>query len=121
MTESESLPVLASTPRAVRLDVAQDLLEITWADDHVSTYCGAFLRWICPCADCRGHYKGQKSDLAWSAVAHVAVRHVEAVGTYALRFDLSDTHDSGIYSYTLLRERCPSTRDDLDHRGRPKK
>ncbi len=120
MSESGAMPETATTPRAIRLDVADDLLEIAWADDHVSTYCGAYLRWICPCADCRGHYKGQKPDLAWRAVSHVTVSHVEAVGTYALRFDLSDRHESGIYSYTLLRERCPSTRNDLDVRGRPK-
>lgn len=33
----------------------------------------------------------------------LAIRHV---GRYALRFDWSDGHDTGIYPFRLLRELC---------------
>ena len=32
---------------------------------------------------------------------------VKPVGRYAINFVWSDGHDSGIYSYTFLREACP--------------
>jgi len=31
----------------------------------------------------------------------------EAVGRYALQFHFDDRHDSGIYTWTYLREICP--------------
>ena len=33
--------------------------------------------------------------------------HVEEVGTYAIRIDWSDGHNTGIYSFDHLRQICP--------------
>ena len=110
---------MAPAPSAIHLDVQGNLLTVTWADGHVSRYLGSYLRHLCPCADCRGHAPGEKDPPSWQAVRDVRVRHVEAVGTYALRFDLSDGHTTGIYTYAWLREQCPTGRDDCDELGRP--
>lgn len=110
----------ASTqPTAIQLDVAANLLQITWADGHVSRYGGAYLRHACPCAECCGHVPGEKEPPPWSACQDVRVSHVEPVGTYALRLTLSDGHSTGIYSYGHLRAACPSTRTDVDDLGCP--
>ena len=106
-------------PTAINLDVSKNLLVITWADGHVSHYGGPYLRHICPCASCCGHVPGEKEPPPWSQVKDVRVTHVEAVGTYAIRLTLSDGHTTGIYSYGILREKCPTTREDTDEIGRP--
>jgi len=93
-----------ATPTAVNLDVATNTLAITWADDHVSRYDGARLRQICPCATCRGHSPGERPLPTWEQVKEVRLTHVKPVGSYALHLDLSDGHDSGIYTWTFLRE-----------------
>ncbi len=108
-----------TTPIAVELNVRENCLTVRWADQHVSRYDGGYLRWICPCAGCTGHVPGEVPPLPWSQVGHVRVTHVEAMGTYALKLTLSDGHASGIYSYDVLRARCPSTQEGLDERGRP--
>jgi DUF971 family protein len=108
-----------STPTAIRLDVEANRLHVTWGDGHESTYDGGYLRFVCPCAMCRGHGPGQVPPPAWGACRDVKITHAEAVGGYALRFTLSDGHDTGIYTFELLREVCPSGREDLDEAGRP--
>jgi len=106
-------------PTAIKLDVAANLIQITWADGHVSRYGGAYLRHACPCAECCGHVPGEKEPPPWSACQDVRVSHVAPVGTYALRLTLSDGHSTGIYSYGHLRATCPSTRADVDDLGCP--
>ncbi len=109
----------ASQPTAIRLDPARSLLEIRWQDGHVSRYDGAYLRLVCPCAGCRGHAPGEVEPPAWSQVEGVQVRGASAVGAYALRFELSDGHATGIYTFEWLRGHCPSTRPGVDATGRP--
>ena len=36
----------------------------------------------------------------------IMLQDIESVGRYALQFKWSDGHDTGIYSYTLLRGLC---------------
>lgn len=110
---------MSTDPQAITLDVRENVLTIEWTDGHVSTYDGAYLRLMCPCAKCRGHAPGEVVPPAWGDVEAVRVTGAEGVGTYALRLELGDGHDTGIYSYDWLREICPSTRDGLDARGRP--
>ena len=109
----------SAVPTAIRLDVAANVMRVTWADGHESAYAGSYLRHFCPCAACRGHSPGEKEPPTWQQVEGVRVTNVEAVGSYALRLTLSDGHDSGIYSFALLRESCPGERPDLDDTGRP--
>ena len=98
---------MSALPTTINLDVASNLLEVTWGDGLVSHYNGGYLRHACPCADCRGHAPGEKEPPPWEQCKDVRVMHVEAVGTYALRFDLSDGHSTGIYTYDFLREVSP--------------
>jgi len=110
---------MSSDPTAIRLDVGDNLLTIEWLDGHASTYDGAYVRFICPCAKCRGHAPGEVEPPGWGDVEGVRMTGAEGVGTYALRIALSDGHDSGIYSYDWLRQMCPSEKEGLDARGVP--
>ena len=111
---------MRTDPTAIRLDAATNRLRITWADGHESVYDGGYLRWICPCARCRGHAPGEVEPPSWDACADVRVTHAELVGSYALRLTLSDGHDTGIYRFEHLRDACPSERPDRDEHGRPR-
>jgi DUF971 family protein len=88
-------------------------LEITWADGRVSRYSLSYLRTLCPCATCkevRAEGKERKSSLnilPGNYSAPLKIESVEKVGNYALQFQWSDEHGSGIYSYQYLREIMP--------------
>jgi DUF971 family protein len=111
---------MASTdPTSIKVDLDASRLVIGWKDGHESRYTGAYLRWTCPCAACRGHGPGQVPPPAWEAVRGVRILNAAAVGSYAIRFDFSDAHDSGIFSFEHLRRSCPLDRDDVDADGVP--
>lgn len=79
-------------------------LTIKWSDDTETRYNAANLRRSCPCASCINEWTGEKI-LNDEAVADVlSFRHISIVGRYALNFHFSDGHDTGIFSFALLRE-----------------
>ncbi len=98
----------SDVPTGIKLDLKSGVLEITWNDGHVSRYASAYLRQVCPCAQCRGHAPGEVEPPPLEAVADVRILHIRPVGSYAVRFDLSDGHETGIYSFAFLRENCPT-------------
>jgi DUF971 family protein len=90
-------------PVEVRHEKAARRVAITWDDDHVSEYGLDYLRSWCPCASCQGHVlQSRYLDLHGQEL-----EHVEAVGNYALSFSWADGHDTGIYTFRLLRGLCP--------------
>jgi DUF971 family protein len=109
--------VTEASPVAVRLKVPLNLLEVDWSDGRTSRYDGGWLRFVCPCAACRGHGPGQVPEPTWAQCKDVTMRGAEAVGGYALRLGLSDGHDSGIYSWEFLRAHDPGPDGGRD--GRP--
>jgi len=109
----------STDPASVRVDLDANRVVITWRDGHESRFTGAYLRWTCPCAACRGHAPGQVEPPRFEDVREVRLQGAGAVGSYALRFDFSDGHDSGIFSYEHLRRSCPTARDDVDADGVP--
>jgi DUF971 family protein len=79
-------------------------LTIQWSDDTETRYNAAELRRACPCASCINEWTGEKT-LNDEAVADVlSFRHISIVGRYALNFHFSDGHDTGIFSFALLKK-----------------
>jgi DUF971 family protein len=79
-------------------------LTINWSDDSETHYNAAELRRTCPCAQCVDEWTGKKT-LADSSVADdVHFTHISIVGRYALNFHFSDGHETGIYTFTMLRK-----------------
>ena len=112
-----------TTPTRLHLKKDQRL-EIDWADGHKCVYTVAYLRSMCPCAQCRTVREGQSPhSLQAPAKKHLltilpgnyarplSAVSAEIVGNYALRIDWSDAHGSGIYSFQYLREICPTPVD----------
>ncbi len=103
----------APNPRTtpVRLDLKKDeKLEIHWQDGHVSVYSISLLRTMCPCAMCREVRKDQqpkKSSLTilpGNYAEPITAVSAELIGNYAMKFEWSDQHGSGIYSFEYLRQ-----------------
>lgn len=90
-------------PVEVRHEKAARRVCVAWDDGHVSEYGLDYLRSWCPCASCQGHaLQSRYLDLHGQELTHL-----EAVGNYAISFSWADGHDTGIYTFRLLRGLCP--------------
>jgi DUF971 family protein len=105
-------------PKSVKVHVTEGTgVEIEWKDAHQSKYTFAFLRDACPCALCNdereksGRQPGEAPKLAPGTLPMfkpaAKPTAVDPIGKYAIRFKWNDGHDTGIYSWTFLRENCP--------------
>jgi DUF971 family protein len=84
----------------------EDGIQIEWQDGHVSLYSAMFLRRKCPCAVCKdvpNRVEGMIPELP----NPIHIQAAQQMGWYALQFSYSDKHDTGIYSYEMLRQICP--------------
>src|ERR1035437_5985777 len=52
----------AIQPTAINADRDAGLVTIDWADGHRSQYTAVALRWLCPCAFCRGEAGARGGD-----------------------------------------------------------
>ena len=95
------------TPKKLGLDLKTQRLSIGWHDGHESAYGAGYLRFICPCAGCRGHAPGEVPPPAWEAVKDVTILDGSQVGGYAIQFAFSDGHATGIFAFDRLRSACP--------------
>lgn len=82
------------------------VLGIQWSDGHKGVYPVRYLRQHCPCAACVDEWTGERRLKAEDVPLLIMLHDIESVGRYALQFKWSDGHDTGIYSYSLLRKLC---------------
>lgn len=105
----------ADTP--AKLDLKKDRgLTIEWADGATSYYTIAYLRRMSPSADMRQLRDEMQSNplavLPSSGTGGpVTAVDAELVGNYALKIRFSDGHETGIYSWTYLREIDPAVQE----------
>ncbi len=107
----------ATDPARIR-KVGTRELTIVWRDGHESHYVGAVLRGLCPCASCQDEDTGQRLILPMHISDDLEFHGIEMVGRYALQFEWSDGHRTGIYSFEHLRRLCPcaACRKALPHK-----
>lgn len=98
---------MQSDPTDIR-ETSPHELQITWADGHVSRFTYAWMREHCPCAMCRKRKRdgGVDSLLASMVRPDTTARDVQVVGRYAVHVTFSDSHDSGIFPFDMLRAAC---------------
>ncbi len=91
-------------PRPVRLTLHRRsrVLEVAFDDDQVYRLDAEYLRVFSPSAEVRGHGRGQ--EILQVGKENVAITEVEPVGHYAVRLHFDDGHNTGLYSWRLLRE-----------------
>ena len=76
---------------------------IKWSDDTESRYTAAQLRRACPCAACVNEWTGEKMLDPASIPDDLTLNNTSLVGRYALNFQFSDGHETGLYSFQYLR------------------
>ena len=97
-----------SYPTALKLTDDRCLL-IDWSDGQRRRYRFKVLRDACPCATCREKRTAPTDPLALPTLdagqlAPVQITGMKPVGNYAYTIAFSDGHDTGIYTFELLRE-----------------
>ncbi len=89
--------------------IDDDHIEIAWSDGSRRRYSIEELRGACPCASCREKLNAPPppSDtlpvLSAAEAQPMRINGMTPVGTYAYTIEFSDGHDTGIFSYDLLR------------------
>ncbi len=81
-------------------------LTILWNDRHASRYDCRELRLACRCAACIDEFTHENLIREDQIPPRITPKKIEVMGNYALHFDWSDSHNTGIYTYDLLREIC---------------
>ncbi len=77
-------------------------LAISWSDERKTSYNAAQLRKACPCASCVNEWTGEKVLKDENVAEDITFSSVAMVGNYALTFQFSDGHGTGIYSFQYL-------------------
>ena len=110
--EAEAEPRASGSPTApirMHADRAARTFTIEWADGHTTIYDFTALRWLCPCAYCRGEagMPGWLDSAPTLTAEQTRMTDIHLVGNYAVSPHWGDGHSTGFYSFTLLRDRCP--------------
>ncbi len=97
------------TPARIHADRQARTLAIEWSDDHRTTYDFVTLRWLCPCAYCRGEagLPGWLDSSPTLTAEQTRMVDIALVGQYAVAPTWGDGHQTGYYTFELLRNRCP--------------
>jgi DUF971 family protein len=99
----------AIKPQQIHADRPAHELRIDWADGHRSVFDFGSLRWLCPCAFCRGEagMPGWLDSNPTLSDDQVTLSDISLVGHYAVQPVWADGHSSGFYSFEHLRRNCP--------------
>ncbi|MCY3540374.1 MAG: DUF971 domain-containing protein [Gammaproteobacteria bacterium] len=89
-------------PKSITYNSKSRELEIWYEDTESIVLSAEYLRVFSPSAEVRGHSTDQR--VLQTGKKDVAINSIESIGNYAIRIVFSDGHDSGIYSWTYLRE-----------------
>ena len=78
-------------------------ISIKWSDGAETHYTAAQLRKACPCAGCVNEWTGEKMLRDETVPENLTFSNISIVGRYALNFNFSDAHETGIFSFKYLR------------------
>jgi len=93
----------APWPNELRVFKAEGRIEIDFSDGKNMSLPAEYLRVESPSAEVMGH-GGASTKKIVAGRRHVKILSVEPVGHYAIRIVFDDKHDTGIYSWSYLRE-----------------
>lgn len=90
-----------STPK---LDLQGDELVLQWPEGGESRVQAHKLRCACPCALCVDEYTGAQILDPETIPQDISIDGMDQLGNYAVAFQWSDGHTTGIYSWEYLRK-----------------
>jgi DUF971 family protein len=106
-----TLPATPSPTVATRIHADREgrTLRVEWQDGHVTVHDFTALRWLCPCAYCRGEagMPGWLDTAPTLTPEQTRLVDIALVGNYAVAPSWGDGHHTGYYTFALLRDRCP--------------
>lgn len=87
-----------------QIKVAKDRQGLTVGFDDGAAFAlsAEMLRVLSPSAEVKGHGPGQ--EVTVPGKRNVAIVSVQPTGNYAIRIGFDDGHDTGIYTWSYLRE-----------------
>jgi DUF971 family protein len=109
----------AIKPTNIHADRPARTLTIEWADGHQSAFDLTVLRWLCPCAYCRGEggQPGWLDSKPTLTDEQLELTDMSLTGNYAVQPSWADGHSSGFYSFEHLRRNCPCADDSVRRRA----
>lgn len=94
---------MVASPTEIRKMSGGAGMKMTWSDGHTFEYPAFMLRDNCHCAACRHELTGEKLLRTDSIPKDVVIQKAEIIGEYALGFQFSDGHSTGIYTFDFLQ------------------
>ncbi len=89
-------------PTELRVSKDRQHLAVTFNDETRFDLPAEMLRVLSPSAEVQGHGPGQKVTVPGKR--NVAIISLTPTGNYAVRIGFDDMHDTGIFTWTYLRE-----------------
>jgi DUF971 family protein len=89
-------------PTELRVSKDRHRLTVTFNDGASFELAAELLRVLSPSAEVQGHGPGQKVTVPGKR--DVAIIGMTPTGNYAVRIGFDDMHDTGIYTWSYLRE-----------------
>ncbi len=94
---------MADVPSDIRALTDECLLTVVWWD-RKADFPFVFLRGQCACAKCVNEWTGEQILDPATIPADIAIESMELVGSYALRINWTDGHNSGLFTWERLLE-----------------
>ena len=89
-------------PLELRVNTERDSLSMTFDDGRAFQLPAELLRVMSPSAEVQGHSPEERVTVPGKRA--VKISRVEPVGNYAARIVFDDGHDTGLYTWSYLRE-----------------
>ena len=89
-------------PTEVRLHKDRRTLSVRFDDGAAHELSAEMLRVMSPSAEVQGHSPEQRQTVGGKR--DVTISALEPIGNYAVKITFSDGHDSGLFSWTYLRQ-----------------
>lgn len=89
-------------PAELRVNPAKDLLSVSFDNGENYQLAAEYLRVESPSAEVQGHSPHERRFIGGKR--NVKINRLEPVGHYAVRIIFNDGHDSGLYTWSYLRE-----------------
>jgi DUF971 family protein len=88
-------------PTDIKLRTVSRVLDVTFDDGSRFELPFEYLRVFSPSAEVTGHGAGE--GVLQTGKENVGISAIEPVGNYAIKLTFDDGHDTGLYSFALLR------------------
>ena len=89
-------------PLELRVNAAKDVLSVALDNGENYQLAAEYLRVESPSAEVQGHAPHERRFVAGKR--HVKITRLEPVGHYAVRIVFDDGHDTGLFTWSYLRE-----------------